>query len=387
MSHGLKMRHAIAASVIGLILVFQNCAQVDPGENDGTSSASSFESGLPFAYDAKLDTLSYMSCSQMVDQAVNVEKRAYFSYRAGAYSATTGGLKLTDEFRQATRFYAPADRARLFSTSEKNASTRLSLSIRQASNYQVPWKEGEFRIGEEIESLLPALDSAVIAGPLSASQPGAMVQYFPGSHTHRLLEGSLRFYNYENTSKLTRDNLDSRASILVAGYQNSSSEMDTALRGPEGQKADKVYGTGYYLRFALPVGYTSGERRVLSPNGGVEELDLLTNSIKTANWDCGTNYQFMIIRPEDKAAGVVLCDAMVDRYDNATEQAALNAVRRVLRVEDWYVDIKRRCVIPKRTGDYCYGPLNGRAIQYGSASCLNGTTSMCPHFVSVCIKR
>lgn len=387
MSHGLKTRHAIAASVIGIFLLFQNCAQVDQGTNSSGSTGNTFETGLPFAYDAKLDTLSYMSCSQMVDQAASVEQRAYYSYRGGAYNPATGGLKMTDEFRQATRFYAPADRARLFAGSDKNASTKLSLSIRQTGNYQVPWKEGEFRVGEEVESLLPALDSAVIAGPLSASQQGAMLQYFPGAHSQRLMEGSLRFYNYENTSKLTRDNLDSRASLLVAGYQNSSSEMDPALRGPEGLKPDKVYGTGYYLRFSLPVGYTSGERRVLSASGGVEELDLLTNTVKTANWDCSTNYQFMIIRPEDKAAGTVLCDAVVDRYDNATEQAALNALRRVLRVEDWFVDIKKKCIMPKRTGDYCYGPLSGRTVQYGTATCLNGTTTMCPHFVSVCIKR
>ena len=323
----------------------------------------------------------------MVDQAASVEKRAYYSYRGGAYNSATGGVKMTDEFRQATRFYAPADRARLFAGSDKNASTKLSLSIRQTGNYQVPWKEGEFRVGEEIEALLPALDSAPITGPLSASQPGTMIQYFPGSHSQRLMEASLRFYNYENTSKLTRDNLDSRTSLLVAGYQNSSSEMEPALRGPEGQKADKIYGTGYYLRFALPIGYTSGERRVLSASSGVEELDLVTNSVQTANWDCSTNYQFMIIRPEDKAVGTVLCDAVVDRYDNATEQAALNAIRRVLRVEDWFVDIKKKCVMPKRTGDYCYGLLSGRTVQYGSASCLNSTTTMCPHFVSVCIKR
>jgi hypothetical protein len=387
MSQGLKMRHAIAASVLGVLLLFQNCSQVDQGAANSASSSSTFEQGLPFAYDAKLDTISYMSCSQMADQANSIEKRAYYTFRAGAYNNQTGGLAMTDEFRQATRFYKPADRARLFSSSDKNASTRLSLSVRQVGNYQAPWKEGEFRIGEEVESFLPALDSAAVAGPLAASQPGQMIQYFPGTHSQRLLEASLRFYNYENTAKLTRDTIDSRAALLVAGYQNSSSEMDQALRAPVAGAADKVYGTGYYMRFSLPVGYSSGERRVISASGGIEELDLATNTVKSANWDCAQNYQFMVIRPEDKAAGRVLCDAIVDRYDNATEQAALNAIRRVLRVEDWFVDIKKKCIMPKRTGDFCYGPLNGRTVQYGVASCLNGSTTMCPHFVSVCIKR
>lgn len=386
MPSGLKMRHVFAvAALTCVIFYFQNCAQVEPG-NDTESSTKTFEDGLPLAYDAKLDTISYMSCSQMGESPA-VEKRAYYSFRAGAYNPATGGLAMTNEFRQATRFYAPADRARVFGGSFINSNTRLSLSIRQTGNYQAPWKEGNLRVGEELESFLPPLDSAEIAGPLAASQDGQTINYFPGSQTQRLMEASLRFYGFENTAKLTRDTVDSRQALLVAGYSNSTDEMDTRLKGPGGTPNDKVYGTGYYLRFSLPVGYQSGERRVLSASGGVEEMDLQTNIVKTANWDCSTNFQFMVIRPEDKASGAVLCDAVVDRYDNTTEQAALAAIRRVLRVEDWYVDLKKKCIMPKRSGDYCYGPLNGKTVQYGSATCINDATHMCPHFVSVCVKR
>ncbi len=384
MRPSLKMRQAFAVAVLGMILVFQNCSQVDPNSSSDLSS-SAVDDGLPLAFDAKIDTLSYMSCSQMTGSTV--EKRAYYSFRAGAYNPSTGGLALTNEFRQATRFYDPAGRARLFANSTLNSNTRLTLSVRQVGNYQAPWKEGELRVGEETESFLPPLDSSAIAGPLSATQQGQMIQYFPGNHTQRLMEASLRFYNFENTHKQTREMIDSRSALLVAGYSNSTDEMDTRLRGPGGTPADKIFGTGYYMRFSLPVGYTSGERRVISASGGVEEMDLQTNVIKTANWDCSQNYQFMVIRPEDKAAGRVVCDATVDRYDNATEQAALTAIRRVLRVEDWFVDIKRKCILPKRTGDYCYGPTNNKTIQYGVASCINDATRMCPHFVSVCIKR
>ncbi|NJL24730.1 MAG: hypothetical protein HC902_05885 [Calothrix sp. SM1_5_4] len=83
----------------------------------------------------------------------------------------------------------------------------------------------------------------------------------------------------------------------------------------------------------------------------------------------------------------MICNATVDRYSNTTQQQALSVIRRVLRVEDWFVDMDNRCIMPKRTGDYCYGDLNGRTIQYGVASCLNSTTTVCPHFVSVCIRR
>jgi len=388
MSQGLKMRHVLTVSCIGLVLTFQNCSQT-PEE---TSDASSFESGLPFAYSAKLDTISYMSCSGMSDNPP--ERRGYYTIRGGAYSPITGGLAMTSEFREQTRFYSKTQRARIFALSDKNANTFLSLSVRSKANYQQPWKEGNLNAGEELDALLPPLDTPMIAGPLGASSPGQMINYFPGSHAQRLMEGSLRYYNFENTAKLTRDTLNAKEALLVLGYSTSADPLEIGLRSPVAPSGgvptlatNRAYGSGYYLGFSLPFGYSAGEQRVLSPNGGVEELDLTTNLSQTANWDCSANYQFMVVRPEDRAAGRVNCDATPDRFNNATEQAALNAIRRVLRVEDWFVDVARKCIMPKRTGDYCYGAVQGRSIMYGVASCLNDATRMCPHFVSVCIKR
>ena len=209
------------------------------------------------------------------------------------------------------------------------------------------------------------------------------------------MEGSLRYYHYENTMVDTRASLDRRDALMVLGYSGTSDSQDTKLRVPAQNPnssvtlpSNRAYGTGYFLRFSLPNGYTGGEARVISPNGGIEEMDLTANSYKASNWDCSAAYQFMVVRPEDKANGTVLCDATVDpNPSDPTSLAALIAIRRVLRVEDWFVDINRRCVMPKRTGDYCYGPMNGRVIQYGQITCTNSNSTMCPHFVSVCIKR
>lgn len=389
MSPGLKSKHVAIVASISLLLAFQNCSQAP----EDSGSSSSLESLTPFAYEAKIDTLSHMSCSGLSD--TGPERRAYYSFRAGAYSPATGGLTMTQKFRDETRLFNNDQRARIFAISDKNSNTNLSMSIRSVANYQQVWKEGETRAGEELDSFLPSLDSQAVAGPLAATQTNQMVNYFPGPQTQRLMEASLRYYHFENTMKDTRSALDRRDALLAIGYSGSSDSMDTALRIPDDDPRDSItpptnraYGTGHYLRFALPVGYTAGEYRVIAPNGGIEEVDLQTNTVKaSAPWDCSTSYQFMVIRPEDKANGLVVCDATVDRYADANQQAALNAIRRVLRVEDWFVDVARRCIMPKRTGDYCYGPLNGRVIQYGQASCLNSNTTMCPHFVSVCIKH
>ncbi len=391
MSPSLKMRHGLFLAVVALVLMFQNCSQPTETSSMTSNSATAYQSALPLAVTAQIDTISHMSCSEIKDP---VEKRAYFSYRAGAYSNLTGGLSLTPAFRDATKHYNVTERARAFANSDANGDTRYNLSIRSTSNYQSPWISEELRVGEEIEAMLPPLDADAIAGPLAASQPGAMINYFPGAQAQRLTEGSLRFYKFENVMKDTRTNLDSRQSLLVAGFSGGSDELNTVLRAPPGAAASPgnavpVYGRGYFLRFSLPVGYSGGERRVLASSGGVEEIDLSTSPPVTtvSNWDCNTNYQFVVVRPEDKAANRVICNATIDRFADGNQQAALAAIRRVLRVEDWFVDLANHCVIPKRTGDYCYGALNGRTIQYGTATCLNSTTTLCPHFVSICIRR
>ncbi len=388
MSPGLKSKHIAIVAGVGLLLAFQNCSQA-PEES---STNSSLESLTPFAYQATVDTISHMSCSGLSD--TGPDRRAYYTFRAGAYNPATGGLSLTQKFRDDMKYYNTDQLARIFAVSDKNSNTNLSMSIRSANAFQSIWKEGEIRAGEELDSFLPSLDSQAVAGPLAASRPGMLINYFPGSQSQRLMEASLRYYHFENTVKDTRDKLNLRDSLLTIGYSDTSDSMDTKLRVPDDDPNDgitpptnRAYGTGYFLRFSLPNGYASGEYRTLAPNGGIEELDLATNAIKPSSWDCSASYQFMVVRPEDKANGLVLCDATVDRYADATQQAALNAIRRVLRVEDWFVDVARRCVMPKRTADYCYGPLNGRAIQYGQSSCINDGTRMCPHFVSVCIKH
>jgi hypothetical protein len=124
----------------------------------------------------------------------------------------------------------------------------------------------------------------------------------------------------------------------------------------------------------------------------VQELDLTTGQLRTAPWDCSASYQFLIVRPEDKVAGLVTCNATVDSA-TAAQQPALAAIRRVLRVEDWFVVMNNHCVMPKRTGDLCYGTLQaGQKVVYnalptGNTSCTESPTTKCPHFVSVCIRH
>lgn len=377
-----KLRHAVGVVLIALLMTYQNCSQAP---DSVSTSKSSYVSGLPFAYASKIDTIAYMSCSEIKQP---VEPRAYFSYRLGAYNNTTGGVTLTDEFRSSTQYYSTTQRAQALASSDLNTGARLNLSVRSRSNMQSILSTGKLRAGFEIDSFLPPLDSPDISGPLSGVAAGRMMNYFPGAADKRLVEASLRFFEFENVSRDTRSNLEGSGlpAYLVAGYSASADELDTNLRSPTTNVA-QAYGTAFGLSFGLPAGYSSTERRVLGAGAGVTEIDLTTGSQVSASWDCSASYQFMVVRPEDKVAGLAACDAGPD-IATAAQQPALNAIRRVLRVEDWYVDMNRACVMPKRTGDYCYGQLQaGQAVNYARGACTTSTTTLCPHFVSVCIRH
>ncbi len=51
----LKKSHAPRRVFVGALLAFQNCA---PSTDTSANDASSYDDGLPFAYDAKPDTLA-----------------------------------------------------------------------------------------------------------------------------------------------------------------------------------------------------------------------------------------------------------------------------------------------------------------------------------------
>lgn len=390
-------------------MTYTNCAQA-PDETTSTEQ-SSFADGLSFAYVEKADTIAYMSCSEVKE---SVNQRAYFTFRVGAYQSCqpvpgfvsssctpTGGLTMSDAFRKSTAYYSTQDRARLF-TGAVNGDTRLNLSVRLRGNLQSMYRESSSSVsGANIDSFLPPLSGAEIAGPLAGVKTGYLMNYFPGATDKRLMEASLRFYKFENIMKTTRTNLAGGGdpAYLVMGYSESSDELEEKLRVPATvngapfanlsttAQARYAYGTGFALSFALPNGYSGGEQRVLSSTVTPQEIDLATNQPRASSWDCSTGYQFVIVRPEDLSA--VSCRRGPDQYRDANQQKALAYIRRVLRVEDWYVDMDNHCVVPKRTGDYCYGDpaKQGRTIQYTTAACTNAGSTLCPHFVSVCVRR
>ena len=385
----LKLRYIAALFCVGLLLSFQNCGQAP--EPTMMNSPSAFQASLPFAYRARLDTIAYMSCSEI---KANVEKRAYFSFRAGAYdnqSFRPSGVSLTEEFVNKTTYNNTEQRARALQSSVVNSGTQLNLSIRSRNNLQSPWKgnKGQWALGYEVDPFLPPLDSSEVVGQLAGTGTqgsptyGRWINYFRGSGSKRLMEASLRQYEFENSASDLRQTLMGGGvtpGYLVVGYAPSYDPLEESLRVPASAPVNRAHGLGYEVFFEPALFY-----RAMS---GLREVDLATGFQTNAPWDCNPAYRFQVVRPEDQAAGRVTCFARPDTYTNATQQDAILTLRRVLRPEDWYIDAINRCLIPKRTGDYCYGALNGASIQYNNFNCtVNNLTTKCPHYVSICVRR
>jgi hypothetical protein len=398
----LKLRPFLYATGLFSVFVFQNCAQPP----DLSQDQAQYNDSIPFAYKAQIDTLSYMSCSNLT--ANSYEPRAYYTFRAGAYNNTTGGLTITPAFYEATQYYANTDRANTLSSSMFNGNTILNFSIRASANYQQMYYVNQVAAQETVDQFLPELDGPQVAGPISSVVPGQMLNYFPGSdNTQRLMEASLRFMDYETNMAQIRNQISAGTLMLVAGYPETANVTDSSLKSPfdvdgtsstqsyNASNATEVFGVGYKLGFSLPYGNTSGDARVLATygsNSDIKEVDLTTNSIISSAWDCDSNFQFQVINPQDLVTTPGLCTLGADTYQtgNTTQQAALNAIRRVLRVEDWFVDVVHHCVVPRYGGDVCYGSsiANGEKIQYSLTACQDVPgTSVCPHFVSVCIRQ
>jgi hypothetical protein len=116
----------------------------------------------------------------------------------------------------------------------------------------------------------------------------------------------------------------------------------------------------------------------------ITELNLEDRNDRTdiKPWACPVSLQFRIVRPGDSAAP---CNA---DPDPAVLSDELQLVRRSLRVEDWYVDLANRCIVPKKyQGKGCYG--DRQTVQYNlSAQCTPGTnTQDCVHWTSICHRQ
>lgn len=380
-----------------LLFVFQNCA--DPLDLANQDSLS-FTNQLPFAFDTELDTIAYMSCSEM---GTDYNSRAFFTFRVGAYSGNSG-LKFSNDYIAATKNFTPGQRADALPESEINAAATLQLSVRQRSDAQSMLAAsggGSVSENKDYSNMLAPLDSPAIAERLAALPEDQRIHYFSGVSglQGRLVEGSLRFMDSEVAAGSVRDHLRD-AGLLTLTYTDALTSGGIAARSPDPEDRKKAFGKGYQVDFRMGFGidpgnasarpvFTRGVHRVIN---SIQEVDLQRRSPTEANirpWDCSNSYTFVIVRPEDVDSAKTACLRSPDPLNPTAEQKpALEAIRRVLRPEDWWVDLGRRCVMPKQSNGVCYGKDTNSTldIKYDGGDCTAGDLS-CPHYVSVCLRQ
>ncbi len=123
------------------------------------------------------------------------------------------------------------------------------------------------------------------------------------------------------------------------------------------------------------------------------------------SWDCPNDMQFMIVLPEyvtyqplddegNPVGDPIIRCAMSP--DPISPDNQLQTIRQSLPSEEWYVDLERKCVVPKMVVEgICYG-LNSNTqrthrINYDSFEDECGFNSesglLCPHYASICFRQ
>jgi hypothetical protein len=441
-----KIRHLIALGLIGAAvpLAFQNCA--DPLNMSATTLAT-LNNSLPFAYDATVDTISYMSCS---NSPAGYLPRSIYTFRAGAYSTNvmnpTSGLGLTaDIWPYLATETTQSGRASFLQTMAQNVGASLQLSMRSLQNLQLVLTVNSGSATPNIDywNYLSTLDSDAIVTRVGGFPVQTQrVNYFYGLSGlgSSLMEGSLYFNASETLAQSVRSSLQS-GSVLSLTYTVPGSADPVAAQAVAGAPENRAYGRGYNVAFTFDTtNYTAADPRVLAT---MHEIDLSTGNTAgpgIGQWSCLANNRYMIVRYDDQLLEAYLgeCELNSD-YDQLVvanggqpvfgnsqltplaqiyvNQLAL--IRNVLPESDWYIDVQHLCAIPKQTqfngtnNDSCYGPIPAPSSGVGTIPIVynvaaqtgtnnvncgpvatntlnaNGSVAMfsnCPHYVSVCTR-
>lgn len=383
----------LTALSLTALLFFQNCTQPTPIDGDGewTSQAEKLE----FSYDATIDQMSYMSCSN-VDLGGS-DKSAFFSFRLGAYR--DGGLRLTDSFLTTMEKKPAEQQIGLLSASPANTTTILQASLRVLNNYQsLMTSSGTPRQDEDYQNMLEPLGTQEMSYLLVNNPAGSRIRHVRnGTVFGSRLEASLFFMSSPVLTEQIRNFLRNDG-LLALTYTHVNSgggagggSAATGARSPadvvEGSTVNpnrSVFGRGFGITFRQPNVqslYAQFPTVVLS---AVNEVNLLNSSDRTGlgTWTCPTQLQFRIVRSQDLAATGANCRAIPDPASPTFEQGI---VRNSLRYEDWFIDFDNHCIVPKKAGNGCYGTISQVKYTMGD-TCTPGVSPACVAYASVCYR-
>lgn len=396
------------------VLAFQNCTQ---GVQVDEGAISSEAAKLSFSYDSAFDQIAYMSCGQMSDQSF--DKSAYFTLRAGAYRV--GGIGLTEQFRKDMEKRSPQRQADILSESPVNVDTVPQLAVRSTSDLGTVVANSDSRASADLDyaNMLVPLGGLDISEMLANLEPGARLRYVrDGTAMGRRFEGSLHFGADVVREKSLRSFLQGQSYFLTLTYtlggNGTPGTGDATLpRGPTtfaqepppssdgdatappprtgastiGSGSGQIrtaWGRGYRISFKRPDGFLSDKYPMETVLSEVSESSLISPADRSGagKWVCPNIMQFRIVRAEDVSKPEANCARVPDP---AVLSPELAIVRNSLKSEDWFVDMARRCIIPKKAGSGCYGKTE--TIVYNPlATCSDSGNPACIAMASICYR-
>ncbi len=441
----------ILIAIAGVLGFFQNCTPSVPFGH--TDHFQSLVNSTEFPYEVNIDQVAYMSCSEQEDV---YNDGAFFTFRFGAFR--THGIRVTPEYRNHIEKVDEEDVPYALQQSASSRGLKLQGAIRTMDNLQLMYVDGENGEkgleGSDYSNFFPEMGDPVLSQALWYMNPNDYLRnyvaaQFPDEYRFasevqfmksQLMENDLR--NFFGSRGILTVTFAENGEIKPIGpgnidYLNQVSDEPIPPGGGsgEGQKLDvqtssfstanldvrsNVFGAAVQPKFKQPpkiIVPDNQNQPVIEQDPGPDMpprvlssvrdviIDQRLNTRPSPEWICPKELSFMIVLPEDAiyqdedSNTITRCNMNPDPLNpNADEKKLYDIARQSIYAEDFYIDLRNRCVVPKpgvANEGSCYGINENTSMtrpiaydDYDSVGCGFGVgQKVCPHYVSVCYRR
>lgn len=419
----------VVLGMLALITTFQNCSTQDfsntlsQGSKDANGINESNAGSIPFAYEFKVNQISYMSCSHSGDKEPVAPNRlanpnnisdpnVFYTFKVGAYTPlpneslnSNAGLSLRTAYLDymkttfSTNGSVP-DKTIQDSLAYGTAHTgaALQIAIRNDRNLTAiigaPMGQVTFSLLQNVlldkTEFLPQLSALFNSSNRPLTSLGTSSEVFYRMETALHFEQDSLYQEY--TAETLRSSLTTTAhNLLALTYSENlrdiaNKDIYHKARSVTTDENNRVWGTGFRVKFATDSRVDQGQRVI----GEVIPIDLSKLERTTDSWSCPDAYRFMIMSPQDPVPGMggMLCQDMEENSLDPAKKVAMKRVRRHLPAAEWGVNLDQRCVFPKNNNFNCYANRAFKEVQYSTGKCgISGGIYLdksCAEFVSFC---